>query len=63
MGAAPTPDMGRRIAATDIKRLVRMIGAANQLADIPMPRKAWLPELRRPYDIARAAQLAGATTS
>lgn len=39
-------------AETDIKRLVRAIGAANQLAGLPAPRKAWLPELRATYDIA-----------
>lgn len=38
--------------ATDIKLLARTIRSANELAQLPTPRKAWLPELRTTYDIA-----------
>lgn len=43
---------GKDRNATDIKRLVRTIQAANEHARIPQPRKAWLPELRAAYDLA-----------
>ncbi len=37
---------------TDIKRLVATVQRANKQAEIPSPRKAWLPELRPLYDLA-----------
>jgi len=37
---------------TDIKRLTATIGIASERADIPIPRKPWLPELKHTYDLA-----------
>jgi DNA segregation ATPase FtsK/SpoIIIE, S-DNA-T family len=37
---------------TDIKRLVTMISDANTLAQIPEPRKAWLPVLPSAVDVS-----------
>jgi S-DNA-T family DNA segregation ATPase FtsK/SpoIIIE len=37
---------------TDIRRLVRTIGQANELAGIAAPRKPWLPELKVAYDLS-----------
>lgn len=38
--------------ATDIKRLVRSVRGAADIAQITPPRKPWLPELRAVYDLA-----------
>lgn len=38
--------------ATDIRRVVATVIAANTIAEIPLPRKPWLPELRPVYDLA-----------
>jgi S-DNA-T family DNA segregation ATPase FtsK/SpoIIIE len=37
---------------TDIRRLVGSVRAANELAEIALPRKPWLPELKAVYDLA-----------
>lgn len=37
---------------TDIRRLVDTIGSASSLAQLPVPRKPWLPELRATLDLA-----------
>ena len=37
---------------TDIQRLVQTIGAASELAQIPEPRKPWLPDMLDVYDLA-----------
>ena len=37
---------------TDIQRLVRTISAASLLAEIPEPRKPWLPDMKEVYDLA-----------
>ena len=37
---------------TDIKRVVRNVRAANELAQLPAPRIPWLPELQATYDLS-----------
>jgi DNA segregation ATPase FtsK/SpoIIIE, S-DNA-T family len=37
---------------TDIKRLVATIGRANEMAGLPVPRKAWLPVLPAAVDLS-----------
>lgn len=41
---------------TDQQRLVKSIGAAARLAGIPAPRRPWLDELARVYDLALLPQ-------
>jgi S-DNA-T family DNA segregation ATPase FtsK/SpoIIIE len=48
---APDPD--RDLGPTDIQRLVSTIDVAAHAAQLPPPRKPWLPELRTEYDLAR----------
>lgn len=43
------PDLG----ATDLERVVANIKAAAALADVPAPRKPWLPELSPVYELAK----------
>ncbi len=46
----------RRVATegpSDIKRIVTNIGAAAVTAQIPSPRKPWLPELANVYDLSK----------
>ncbi len=43
-----TDDLG----PTDIQRLVASIDRASTLAELPKPRKPWLPDLRPVYDLA-----------
>jgi S-DNA-T family DNA segregation ATPase FtsK/SpoIIIE len=38
--------------STDIKRLVTSVSEAFAMAEIPTPRKPWLPELKAVYDLA-----------
>ena len=45
--------VGDQVGPTDIQRVVRNIGAASELAEIPPPRRPWLPELAPAYDLAR----------
>ncbi|MDQ1246908.1 MAG: segregation ATPase FtsK/SpoIIIE, family, partial [Actinomycetota bacterium] len=45
---APVADLG----ATDIRRLTDSIIDAATLADLPVPRRPWLPELAAAYDLA-----------
>ncbi|MDF2091327.1 FtsK/SpoIIIE domain-containing protein [Knoellia sp. 3-2P3] len=40
------------LGPTDIQRIVTQIGTASQEAQIPAPRKPWLPELAPVYDLA-----------
>ena len=40
------------LGPTDIQRMVTQIGAASTEAQIPLPRKPWLPELAPVYDLA-----------
>ena len=40
------------LGPTDIQRMVTMIGRALKAADIPKPRKPWLPDMRAVYDLA-----------
>ena len=39
-------------AASDIARVVATVGRAARIAELPTPRKPWLPELRATYDSA-----------
>ncbi|MGN6609251.1 MAG: FtsK/SpoIIIE domain-containing protein [Jatrophihabitans sp.] len=49
--------VAENLGPTDIERLVGTIGAAGALAEIPAPRKPWLPELGRAYDLADQTQV------
>ncbi len=40
------------LGPTDIQRLVSMIGRASRAAQLPKPRKPWLPDMRAVYDLA-----------
>ena len=40
------------LGPTDIQRLVTTIGRASQAAQLPKPRKPWLPDMRAVYDLA-----------
>jgi DNA segregation ATPase FtsK/SpoIIIE, S-DNA-T family len=40
------------LGPTDIQRIVTQIGAAQELAEIPDPRKPWLPEMEPVYELA-----------
>ena len=40
------------LGPTDIQRLVERIGLASGVAELPAPRKPWLPELQTVYDLA-----------
>jgi S-DNA-T family DNA segregation ATPase FtsK/SpoIIIE len=42
------PDLG----PTDIQRVVMQVEGARTIAEIPMPRKPWLPELKPVYELA-----------
>lgn len=42
---------------TDIRRIVASIRSASALAEIPQPRKPWLPELAAVYDLADQRQV------
>ncbi|HEY7718168.1 MAG TPA: FtsK/SpoIIIE domain-containing protein, partial [Pedococcus sp.] len=42
------PDLG----PTDIQRVVKQIDAAHLTAELPVPRKPWLPEMLPAYDLA-----------
>lgn len=54
--ADPDADERKRAATegpTDIKRIVTTIRAAARSAEIPAPRKPWLPELASIYDFSK----------
>jgi S-DNA-T family DNA segregation ATPase FtsK/SpoIIIE len=40
------------LGPTDIQRIVTQIGAAQESAEIPAPRKPWLPEMSPVYELA-----------
>jgi len=40
------------LGPTDIQRLVATLGRAAKVAQLPRPRKPWLPDLRPVYDLA-----------
>ncbi|HET7303700.1 MAG TPA: FtsK/SpoIIIE domain-containing protein [Segeticoccus sp.] len=40
------------LGPTDIQRVVERIGLASRVAELPDPRKPWLPELQPVYDLA-----------
>jgi S-DNA-T family DNA segregation ATPase FtsK/SpoIIIE len=42
---------------TDIRRLVASVVDAHSVAQIPLPRKPWLPELKTVYDLSDQAQV------
>jgi S-DNA-T family DNA segregation ATPase FtsK/SpoIIIE len=42
---------------TDIKRIVDSVRAASTLAQLPTPRKPWLPELAAVYDLSDQARV------
>lgn len=48
-GATEQADPG----PTDIQRLVASIGTAHGVAQLPIPRKPWLPDLGQLYDLAQ----------
>jgi DNA segregation ATPase FtsK/SpoIIIE, S-DNA-T family len=45
-------DMSVDLGPTDITALVASIGTAHQAAELPVPRKPWLPDLKAHYDLA-----------
>ena len=47
-GADDATDLG----PTDIQRLVATLGRGAKLAQLPRPRKPWLPDMRPVYDLA-----------
>ncbi len=47
-GADEAADLG----PTDIQRLVSTLGRAARVAELPKPRKPWLPDMRAVYDLA-----------
>ncbi|TQM55152.1 FtsK/SpoIIIE domain-containing protein [Humibacillus xanthopallidus] len=47
-GADDAADLG----PTDIQRLVATLGRAAKVAQLPKPRKPWLPDMRPVYDLA-----------
>jgi len=50
-GPAVDPDLEK--GPTDIARTVATVSQAAQDAGVPAPRRPWLPELARAYDLAR----------
>jgi S-DNA-T family DNA segregation ATPase FtsK/SpoIIIE len=51
----PVPEHAEAAAdlgPTDIQRIVEQVGTASRQAEIPLPRKPWLPELASAYDLA-----------
>ncbi|MDR1387580.1 MAG: FHA domain-containing protein [Propionibacteriaceae bacterium] len=42
---------------SDLKRIVRTIQQAHQTAELPLPRKPWLPDLRTYYNLADPEQV------
>ncbi|GAB3117377.1 FtsK/SpoIIIE domain-containing protein [Janibacter alkaliphilus] len=50
--AAPSVDDDEDLGPTDIQRVVESVERARETADIPIPRKPWLPELEDVYDLA-----------
>ncbi len=52
----PEVEERRDLGPTDQQRLVRSIVGAHGLAGIPAPRRPWLDELARVYDLSRLRQ-------
>ena len=50
--AAEQADAGGDLGPTDIQRLVTSLGRAARRAELPAPRKPWLPDMRPVYDLA-----------
>ena len=42
----------QELGPTDIQRVVTQVEGARQIAEIPVPRKPWLPELKPVYELA-----------
>ena len=55
-GGAERVDDKAELGPTDQQRLVKSIASAAQLAGIPAPRRPWLDELARLYDLGRLPQ-------
>ncbi len=51
--AQPKGDEEAELGPTDIQRVVDTVEAARATAEIPIPRKPWLPELAEVYDLAK----------
>jgi S-DNA-T family DNA segregation ATPase FtsK/SpoIIIE len=47
---------------SDLKRIVRTIQQAHATAELPLPRKPWLPDLRTYYNLADPDQVASPRT-
>jgi S-DNA-T family DNA segregation ATPase FtsK/SpoIIIE len=47
----------------DISRIVAAVQQANRDAQLPEPRKPWLPDLRTHYDLAQDVRMSRATSS
>lgn len=45
-------DDGADLGPTDIQRLVATLGRAAKAAELPVPRKPWLPDMKTVYDLA-----------
>ena len=54
----PTPDQ----TISDLKRIVSTVQNANAAAQLPLPRKPWLPDLARYYNLADPSQVAPTAT-
>jgi S-DNA-T family DNA segregation ATPase FtsK/SpoIIIE len=54
--AAEKVDEKAELGPTDQQRLVKSIASAAQLAGIPAPRRPWLDELAKLYDLGRLPQ-------
>ncbi|MGW5240540.1 FtsK/SpoIIIE domain-containing protein [Monashia sp. NPDC004114] len=50
--ADESADDGADLGPTDIQRLVATLGRAARHAQLPRPRKPWLPDMRAVYDLA-----------
>lgn len=51
--AGPKVDDDADLGPTDIQRVVTTIERAREEAEIPIPRKPWLPELQEVYELAK----------
>ena len=53
----------QELGPTDIQRVVTQVEGARQIAEIPVPRKPWLPELKPVYELPSCRRAAATTSS